>query len=78
MVVVYVVGDMVSVELGPGPGLTAQALRTRYAIKSGEFRALLVGKDGGVKLSSPTPLSSGTLFLTIDAMPMRRDEIRQR
>jgi hypothetical protein len=39
---------------------------------------LLVGKDGGVKLSSSSPLSASTLFGTIDAMPMRIDEMRRR
>jgi hypothetical protein len=78
MVVVYVVGDSVSADLGAGPGMGAGALRARYGVSAGAFRAVLVGKDGGSKLSSGSPLSAGTLFATIDAMPMRRDEMRRR
>ena len=78
MVIVYVVGDTVSTDLGTDPGLSASALRSRYGVSSGSFRAVLVGKDGGSKLSSGSPFSSGTLFSTIDAMPMRADEMRRR
>lgn len=78
MVVVYVVGDKVSADLGPGPGVGAAALRERYGVASSAFRVLLVGKDGGVKLSSGTPIAATTLFSTIDAMPMRREEIQKR
>ncbi len=78
MVIVYVVGDSVSSDLGGGPGLSASALRGRYGVASGSFRAVLVGKDGGSKLSSGSPFSSSTLFGTIDAMPMRADEMRRR
>lgn len=76
IVVVYVVGDQVSSDLGSGPGLGAAALRSRFGVGADAFRAILVGKDGGVKLSSGTPIASGTLFTTIDAMPMRRNEMR--
>ena len=75
MVVVYVVGDRVSADLGAGPGLAAAALRQKYGVDSAAFRVLLVGKDGGVKLSSGAPIAAGKLFSTIDAMPMRREEM---
>lgn len=78
MVIVYVVGDRVTSELGGGPGMSAQALRARYGVSRGAFRAILVGKDGGAKLSSSAPLAAGTLFRTIDAMPMRAQEMRRR
>jgi hypothetical protein len=78
MVVVWVVGDSVTAELGGGPGLSAADLRRRYGVARGAFRAVLVGKDGGTKISSAGPLSAGALFSTIDAMPMRRDEMRAR
>ena len=77
MVVVSIIAATVSAEFGPGPGMTASALRARYAVPASEFRAILVGKDGGAKLVSRTPLSSGRLFATIDAMPMRRQEMRR-
>ena len=78
MVVVWVVGDAVSAELGRSPGVSASALRSRYGVGPSAFRALLIGKDGGVKLSSSTPIATRALFQTIDAMPMRADEMRRR
>lgn len=78
MVIVYVVGDDVSSDLGGGPVLSASAMRARYDVGGAAFRAVLVGKDGGVKLTSSKPLGDGVLFSTIDVMPMRRDEMRKR
>lgn len=40
------------------------------------FQNLLIGKDGGVKLRSNSPISNEKLFETIDAMPMRQREMR--
>jgi len=37
----------------------------------------LVGKDGHTALSSKKPLSADYLFGKVDAMPMRRAEIRR-
>ena len=54
----------------------ADALRRRFGVPAGEFRAILVGKDGGAKLSSGEPIASARLFEEIDAMPMRRDEMQ--
>ncbi|MBY0225881.1 MAG: DUF4174 domain-containing protein [Hyphomicrobium sp.] len=78
VVVVWVVGQTVSTELGPPPNSNATSLRARYAVADGEFRAVLVGKDGGEKLSLSKPLAADKLIATIDAMPMRRDEMRRR
>ena len=78
LVVIYVVGDDVTATLGPPPGLSASALRRKYGIKDGEFRAVLVGKDGGVKKTAASPLTAEALAGTIDSMPMRRDEVRRR
>jgi len=78
MVVVYVVGNGVSADLGAPPGLSARALRQKYDIRDGEFRAILIGKDGGMKRVAASPLSAAALSDIIDAMPMRRDEVRRR
>jgi hypothetical protein len=78
VVVVWVVGRTLSTELGPPPSSNATSLRARYNVADVEFRAVLVGKDGGEKLSSAKPLTAEKLFATIDAMPMRRDEMRRR
>ncbi len=77
IVVVWVTGNTVSAELGPGPGMTAAQLRARFGAPESGFRVILVGKDGGTKLSQSSPLGSAILFGTVDAMPMRRDEIRR-
>ena len=61
-----------------GPGARAVALRGRLGLAGGDFRAVLVGKDGGAKLASGEPIPPQRLFATIDAMPMRRDEARAR
>ncbi|WP_102222722.1 DUF4174 domain-containing protein [Acidimangrovimonas sediminis] len=51
--------------------------RLRAAFDVRGFRMLLVGKDGGVKLDEGAVISPDMLFQTIDAMPMRRDEMRK-
>ena len=56
-----------------GPGNSA--LRERFAPKG--FLVVLIGKDGGVKLSRTEPVAANTLFDTIDAMPMRQREMRK-
>ena len=75
IVVVWVTGNNVHAEFGPGPGLTAAQLRARFGAAETRFRVVLVGKDGGMKLTQSTPLSTATLFGAIDPMPMRRNEI---
>jgi hypothetical protein len=77
VVIIWVAGNTVSADLGPGPGLSAEQLRQRFGAPDNGFRVILVGKDGGTKLSRPTPLPANVLFGTIDAMPMRRDEMRR-
>ena len=52
-------------------------LRKRFKVSTGDFTVVLVGKDGGEKLRSHQPWSAEQLERTIDAMPMRRDEMRK-
>lgn len=59
-------------------GYDPAALRRAYRVRPGDFRVLLVGKDGGVKRSSAVPLPLRSLFEQIDAMPMRKEEVRKR
>ena len=40
------------------------------------FRFILIGKDGGIKLSSDKPVTLEQLFALIDSMPMRRYEVK--
>jgi hypothetical protein len=53
-------------------------LRARFGVGKEDFRVVLVGKDGGTKLSDSSPIKTNTIFNEIDAMPMRRQEIRER
>jgi hypothetical protein len=78
IVVIWVVGNKVRAELGPGPQLTANQLRARFGAAETGFRVALVGKDGGTKLTRSKPLSAEVLFGTIDSMPMRRKEVTGR
>ncbi|MDX2156711.1 MAG: DUF4174 domain-containing protein [Hyphomicrobiaceae bacterium] len=78
IVVITVIGENVSADLGPPPTMSAAALRMRFGVAPGVFKVVLVGKDGGVKLASTRPIAGRTLFATIDAMPMRQDEVRRR
>lgn len=78
VVVIWVVGDKVSAELGPHPRESAKALRARFGAPTSGFRVVLVGKDGGTKLNTASPLGAGALYATIDAMPMRQNEMRRK
>jgi hypothetical protein len=51
-------------------------LRTRLRPRG--FMLVLIGKDGEVKLRKPLPWSVRELTRTIDKMPMRQQEIRDR
>ncbi len=55
----------------------AAALRRRFGIAADAFRAILLGKDGGAKLSEARPIGLDRLFGEIDRMPMRREEMRR-
>lgn len=53
-------------------------LRRELGVGDKAFRAVLIGKDGDVKLRSSSPICAATLFSTVDAMPMRQREIAER
>ncbi len=62
---------------GPA-GVDPSALRERLSLPPDRFEVVLVGKDGMIVLRRRQPVPLGELFDRIDAMPMRRDEIRRR
>lgn len=62
----------------PAPGAEAKALREAYGVQPTEFRAVLLGKDGKVKLAEDEPVAAERLFTLIDGMPMRQREMRER
>jgi len=49
----------------------------RFAVNSNEFRVILVGKDGTVKLDHDSVVGGVELFELVDSMPMRRVEMMQ-
>ena len=53
-------------------------IRNRFNPGDQPFIVVLIGKDGGKKLSTEEILTIEELFSTIDAMPMRRSEMRQK
>jgi hypothetical protein len=65
--IVEVVGDKVAGATDP-----QAVLRRKYRLSTTGFTAILIGKDGGEKLRSATPISAAVLEDTIDAMPMRQ------
>ena len=79
MSLVMLLGDGVST--ADDRELTADesaAARDDLGIEGSSFTVRLIGKDGTVKLAdnSPTPMTK--IYALIDAMPMRRQEIRDR
>jgi hypothetical protein len=51
-------------------------LHATYNPSNSDFRLILIGLDGGIKIEQNVLLTAKELFLTIDAMPMRRAEIK--
>lgn len=62
----------------PIPSATAAALWARFSPQPDAATLVLVGKDGGVKLTRRDPEGLDEVFARIDAMPMRQIEIRRR
>lgn len=50
--------------------------RRRFRIDQNDFTVILLGKDGGEKLRSDTPVTMEILTRLIDSMPMRQKEAR--
>jgi hypothetical protein len=59
--------------------ITPESDKKRFEklMKNGKgLRFILIGKDGGIKLSSDKPVTLEQLFALIDSMPMRRYEVK--
>ncbi|MEM9252761.1 MAG: DUF4174 domain-containing protein [Planctomycetota bacterium] len=77
LVIIEAVGDAVTAN-GQPVNVTPADLRRQYRVdQDSPFAALLIGKDTGVKLRADRPIALNQLFGTIDAMPMRRSEMRE-
>jgi len=55
-----------------------QALLNYYKVNTDTFFVILIGKDGTQKIKQNKLLSIKQLFGTIDAMPMRRREMKRK
>jgi Domain of unknown function (DUF4174) len=53
------------------------AMRHHFKVEPAEFLVILLGKDGGEKLNSRTPVSMDQLKQLVDSMPMRKTEMHQ-
>ena len=60
--------------LTPGQVLS---LKKHLSLPPGPFWIILIGKDGGEKLRQDRPVELKEIFQIIDAMPMRRQEMRK-
>jgi hypothetical protein len=57
------------------PRARAEHMRERLGASAGELTAVLVGKDGGIKLRQNGTIDLGDIFARVDTMPMRRQEM---
>jgi hypothetical protein len=64
--------------IGNMPTPEQAATRKRFHVAPNAFTVILIGKDGGEKLRSHQPVLLDTLRSTIDAMPMRQEEMRSK
>lgn len=79
LLIFHVDGDEVSfIGKSSNSKLSAHRLRNRYDTSEDEFRYILIGKDGGVKLNKKEFVPNKDLYSIIDAMPMRQREMRER
>ena len=57
--------------------LTANVLYQYFFVTEKQFRVMLVGKNGKVKLDREKPVLTKELFALIDEMPIRQHEMQQ-
>ena len=70
------VTDKAEVIFGPDQPYSSAELRRAYNIDPTEFTVILVGKDTGVKRRHVGVIDPDLIFIQIDGMPMRRQEMR--
>lgn len=58
--------------------ITSNKLYKKYKSDDSPFEVILIGLDGGIKLTQHELLTYEKLFAIIDGMPMRRRELRQK
>lgn len=68
---------LVRVDTRPLPDENADKLRQRYEVPEGILTAILIGKDGGLKLRQTGSIDLAQIFALIDTMPMRQREMQE-
>ncbi len=58
--------------------MNSNKLYQKYKSDDSPFEVILIGLDGGIKLTQNDILTCEKLFAIIDAMPMRRREMREK
>jgi len=58
--------------------ITSNKLYKNYKSDDSPFEVILIGLDGGIKLTQNDMLTCEKLFAIIDGMPMRRRELRRK
>lgn len=57
---------------------TSPTLFDKFVNNKEDFKVILIGLDGGIKLEKTKVLSTTELFAAIDVMPMRRAEMKNK
>ncbi len=78
LLVVRVLGTATSSSEQQVNSASSAKLRQRFDIGNNDFRIILIGKDGTSKRQDSSVVQPETIFSQIDAMPMRRQEMRDR
>jgi hypothetical protein len=58
--------------------ISSNLLFKNYVNNNERFKVILIGLDGGVKLTQNSILSTEKLFAIIDGMPMRKRELKNK
>ena len=74
----YSIFDPKSGEIGERNWKPTEDIFEKYLDKKDDFRFVLLGLDGGVKVDNTEVVTTKELFRKIDSMPMRRAEMRDR
>ncbi|WP_275788352.1 DUF4174 domain-containing protein [Pararhizobium gei] len=75
MVVIRIDGAAAELVFGTAKNIDANAISREVSFQpDAGFQAILIGKDGGVKLRETRAVSEEALFGLIDSMPMRARE----
>jgi len=75
LLVVPLEGDL-STEVN-GQRVFPASLRQSFGVEAGTFATILIGKDGTEKFRATEPVPMTRIFARIDAMPMRKNEMRR-